>query len=160
MQFLCIDADWWSSDEELRARLGIVVEELAHGEAQRLSGIPLLLYARSKAPSAATASAVGCSSLQSPTAASTWRSPRPAAPPPAGRRDARDPRLLQPLRATRTQPRPPRASRTTLVLDNPIGKASADFLIEKQRAVASALRVQLISPPTSTTSAHSTTSRS
>ncbi len=45
MQFLRIDADWWSSDEELRARLGIVVEELAHGEAQRLSGIPLLVRA-------------------------------------------------------------------------------------------------------------------
>src|SRR5207302_1982522 len=44
-QFLRIDADWWVSDEELRARLGVVVEELAHGETQRLSGIPLLVRA-------------------------------------------------------------------------------------------------------------------
>lgn len=143
-QFLRIDADWWVSDEELRARLGVVVEELAHGEAQRLSGIPLLVRALE--------GAVGRNGFRSrllkPAISDRgeYVAVTEAGGTSSGGQGATLAILLYcSLCALRAHNRGSRAaSRTTLVLDNPIGKASADFLIEKQRAVASALGVQLI----------------
>lgn len=143
-QFLRIDADWWTSDEELRARLGVVVEEVAHGEQQRLSGIPLLVRALE--------GAVGRNGFRSrllkPAISDRgeYVVVTEAGGTSSGGQGATLAILLYcSLCALRAHNRGARAaSRTTLVLDNPIGKASADFLIEKQRAVATALGVQLI----------------
>lgn len=143
--FLRIDADWWTTDEELRARLGVVVEEVAHGEQQqRLSGIPLLVRALE--------GAVGRNGFRSrllkPAISDRgeYVAVTEAGGTSSGGQGATLAILLYcSLCALRAHNRGSRAaSRTTLVLDNPIGKASADFLIEKQRAVASALGVQLI----------------
>jgi hypothetical protein len=143
-QFRRIDADWWAADEKLRARLSVVVEELAHGETQRLSGIPLLVRALE--------GAVGRNGFRSrllkPAISDRgeYIAVTEAGGTSSGGQGATLAILLYcSLCALRAHNRGSRAaSRTTLVLDNPIGKASADFLIEKQRAVASALGVQLI----------------
>lgn len=142
--FLRIQAHRPDSDEDLNARVSGIVDQIADGEVQ-LRGVELLVAALERVvgrdgfnttilkPKAAGVERVSITEFSSKT---------------SGGQGATAAILLYctllGLRARHHGINPEARAYTTLLLDNPFGKATASSLLRKQRAVAAAMGVQLV----------------